>query len=267
MKLIESIQNFDGASSTSGVTNVTITAVDMARTWIICTNENNSGDPEDYKVGYVLTSSTNVEIRTENAADNSFNYMLQVIQFSVASGIQVYRNSGTFDGSIGSQTDAIGATIDQSECHIDVNGHNNGTALGSDDFMRVWFPSNTQVEIDVNNGNCPYNWQVVDWNAHCKVISYDVSRTTSQTPMNFDITIAGADVDWNKRICIGSAQSTKSNPNMDEVYGRVYPDSNTTIHHQRWDNNAQWTMTIFVIEFSSPSWTSNAYYHSMAASD
>lgn len=223
---------------------------DMSRTWVIVTNKKANGDVENWKLGYYLKDNNTVTL--ELSYPDTIEYALQLVEFTVASGIKVYRGSGTVSSGT-PEVDSIGATITINECHVDVCGKSAGTDLGGEHFLHAEITSTTQVTITIDIGSSRgYRWQVVDWNGTAKV--HQVDDVVGATDGNHDITVPSADVSWTKRAVIGSSRTSDGSIDFDEVY-RVYPLNDTALHCQRYSNNLAFTATYQVIEFSSSDWS------------
>lgn len=251
------VYHYDGTTDSGDITTLDLSALfgktfDRTRTYIIVTNGAgtlNESDPGYWKLSYILVDGDNLTLSTY--AENAVPYHLQLIEFTTASGIKVYRNSGTVDSGT-PEVDTIGATIILANCHVDVNGLGDTANFQGRHFIHAKITSTTQVTITVGESTSRvYNWQVVDWNGYCKVLHVD--DTVGSGTGNHDITVAGSDVDWEKRAIIGSSYSAETNIGFEHVY-RVFSLSNTTLHVQRGASGKAFEVTYEVIEFTSSDW-------------
>ena len=238
--LVESIQSgVVTLDSDSTTTDVTISAVTLARAWVICTIRTTSEDPAGMCLSYSLSSTTNLTMRVNDwtLAGNVVEW--QVIEFTAASGIAVQRGTWTTETSV-----TISA-VTIADSHADGNFHRVGSTFGGDDWLRLDITGTTTLTTGDNIAGSK-DYQVVDWNGHASVQHLDISQLTTDTTTK-NVTISALS-DYTKTAVIGSAEHATNVTGADFSY--LQCSSNTNLQLVRLGGTLAFTISAQVIEFT-----------------
>lgn len=241
MPLHSSIQRGSVTLASAGaVTNVTISAVTLARAWLVCTVRSPSDGPQGYQVQYRLSSTTNIELRVNIMTTANVVVEWQVIEFTVASGITVQHGSWTTEASI-----TISA-VTVSRAMVQANLQMAGLTLGADDFVRPKITGTTTLTTNDGQTSIKY-YQIVDWGVHATVQHVDITVLTTDTGTK-DTTITTL-TDYTKTVVIGHCEYGAGIVGTD--FGNLYCTSNTNLRFIRSGGARALTVTAQVIEFTA----------------
>ena len=220
-------------------TNVTISAVTLARAWLICTVRSPAGNPSGYQLSYHLSSTTNIQLRVATRTTANVVVEWQVIEFTTASGITVQHGTWTTETSITISTVTIASSM------VQANLYKFGSAFGGDDWIRPKITGTTTLTTNDNNTDTKW-YQIVDWGSHANVQHVDISIGTGDTGTK-DTTITTL-TDYTKTVVIGQSEIVVSSFGND--VGNLYCTSNTNLRFIRSGGARALTVTAQVIEFT-----------------
>lgn len=187
IKSIQSGQQTVGATSPQ---NVTITSVDTSKSFVRFTARRGNSTPTDFNVSGDLTSSTNIRFERASGYDTGESIVIEWVVYEFDSGLSAQRG---VDTSIGSTNTITISSVDTGESFGVTWCNNNGTAFGSDDWLKHEITGATTLALQVYSGtqSAQVYWWVAEWDsASVQVISKTFSSGSSTTSTITGVTLA-----------------------------------------------------------------------------
>lgn len=211
-------------SFTTVSTDVTITSVDLTKSFLVFSYRVDNNTPSQIMVRGQISSATNVHFE-RIAGTATVNVAWYVAEFT--NGVTVQRNE---NGHTSATTDVTITGVTTAQSFPLVSYFNDGSTYGTDDNLSAELTSSTNLRLAataaINNANA-VSWQVVDYTgASVQTGTTTLGAGTGTT------TAAISSVDLNKSVIFAS-ETVSGNMNADDASVDVKFNSATQLGFQR----------------------------------